>query len=91
MTYLQYAVWAIAAFFILSWTFALFATPGRMSAPNRCTLISWWACGICAALGFYSVYHLLWLMPLAVILGSLGIGVVGAAIAVLAFFIHHFR
>jgi len=89
MAYLPYAVWAIAAFFILSWSFVLVVIPRRMSKPNFFTLVSWWVSAGGAAAGFYSVYHLLWLMPLAVVLGSLGIidvAVIGAAIGLLAYF-----
>ena len=44
-----------------------------------------------AAFGFYSVFHLLWLMPLAFLLvyGIVGIGVIGVAIGVLCYLSQH--
>ena len=45
-----------------------------------------------AAFGLYSVLHLLWLMPLAVVVGSLGplgMSIIGVAMAVLIFAFHH--
>ena len=62
-----YLVWAAAFFFAVSWTFVLLAKPHHRVKSTVVTVIYWWiGIGLCLA-GLFSPWHLLWVMPLAVV------------------------
>lgn len=60
-------VWAICSFFIFGWTLGAFTRP--MPTFAKSTLLWWWLAALGAFMGGYSVYNLLWFMPLAVYCG----------------------
>ncbi len=63
MEYLEYIVLGIALFFAGSWTLLLIKRPNSRVRSTIVTVMYWWlAIGLC---GFFSVFHLLWFMPLA--------------------------
>lgn len=65
MEILKYIVWGLTLFFAGSWAFGMFVRPDFRLKCNVVTVIFWWAEIALAALGFYSVFHLLWLMPIS--------------------------
>jgi len=68
---ITYVLWAVAFLFAGSWTFWLFVSP-HMRLTNAIVSVSYWWIAICLALvSAFSVLHLLWLMPLALIVPRL--------------------
>ena len=63
-----YIVWGLVLFFAGSWTFGLVARPDFRLKSTIVTLIYWWGFIGLVFLSGLSVYHLLWLMPLALII-----------------------
>ena len=64
---MAYLAWAVVLFFAGSWTFGLIVRPDLRLKSTIVTLIYWWAAIGLVAFTSISVYHLLWLMPLALI------------------------
>lgn len=67
MHILKIATWAAALFFVGSWTFGLLAAPHQRLKSTVVTVGLWWALLLFPALGAFTVFHLLWLMPLALV------------------------
>jgi len=66
---LKYIAWGLALFFAGAWTMGVFRKPGGYVAKSIIvTVLFWWIEIGLAVLGFYSVLHLFWLMPLSVII-----------------------
>ncbi len=65
---MSYIVWGLVLFFAGSWTFGLVVRPDFRLKSTIVTLIYWWAFIGLVFLSDLSVYHLLWLMPLALII-----------------------
>jgi hypothetical protein len=64
---INYAFGAVVLFFAGSWTFWLLVSP-HMRLTNRIVSVTYWWIAIGFALASaFSVWHLLWLMPLALI------------------------
>ena len=62
---MTYVIWIVALFFSISWSLGLFVQPNLRLKSTIVTLVYWWLIiGIVFLLEF-SVYHLIWLMPLA--------------------------
>lgn len=67
MTYLNVAVWVAALFFACGWSFGLAVDPSKRLKATVVTVGLWWVLMAFTALGAFKVPHLLWLMPLALI------------------------
>jgi len=67
MTYLKVAVWVVALFFAGAWSFGLIVDPRKRIKATVVTVGLWWILMVFPALGAFNVLHLLWLMPLALI------------------------
>lgn len=63
----RYVVWALALFFAGSWAFGLVVSPRNRIGSTILTVLVWWACMAAAAAGAFSVFHLLWMFPLALV------------------------
>ena len=62
---MSYIVWGLVLFFAGSWTFGLIVRPDFRLKSTIVTLIYWWAFIALVFILGISVYHLLWLMLLA--------------------------
>lgn len=67
MIWLGYATWVAAIFFAASWTFGLVMSPRNRAGPNILTVMLWWVGVALAAAGQFSVLHLLWAFPVALV------------------------
>jgi hypothetical protein len=65
---MAYVAWGLVIFFAASWTFGLIVRPDFRLKSTMVTLIYWWPTIGLIALSSISVYHLFWLMPLALII-----------------------
>lgn len=65
---MSYIVWGLVLFFAGSWTFGFIIRPDFRLKSTMVTLIYWWTFIGLVFLLDLSVYHLLWLMPLALII-----------------------
>src|SRR5262245_3537688 len=68
MTIFSYVVWGAAFFFAGSWTFGLAVRPDFRLKSTIASLIFWWLEIALAIFGLFSHFHLLWLMPLSILL-----------------------
>lgn len=62
---MTYITWGVVLFFACSWTFGLIVRPDFRLKSTIVTLVYWWTTIGLVALSSTSVFHLLWLMPLA--------------------------
>lgn len=67
MQMLAYLVWAAALFFAATWAFGLVASPRNRIGSNILTVILWWVALALAFSRTFSVFHLLWIFPLALV------------------------
>jgi hypothetical protein len=65
--YLRVAVWCAALFFSSAWSLGLILDPRQRLKCTVVTVGLWWPLMAFPALGAFSVLHLLWLMPLALL------------------------
>lgn len=64
----QHVVWVVALWFGAGWLFGVIAAP-RMRLHTNISIVFLWCCSIISVfLGLISVFHLLWAMPLALLL-----------------------
>lgn len=68
MEILKYITWGLALFFAGGWTFGLIVRPIGQLKCNYATVIFWWAEIVLAAFGSFNVFHLLWLLPLTLLI-----------------------
>ena len=68
MAILKYITWGVALFFAGTWTIGLFHRPDFRLKSNIVTVLFWWIEIGLVVLGFYSVLHLFWIMPLSVVI-----------------------
>ncbi|MCF7545307.1 hypothetical protein [Pseudomonas petrae] len=62
------AVWVVVLFFAVSWTVGMLVSPQHRMKSTIAALAHWWiSIAVIGATGI-SVYHLLWMMPLALML-----------------------
>lgn len=64
---MAYIAWALVLFFAGSWTFGFISRPDFRIKSTLVTLIYWWLAIVLVMVINISVYHLFWLMPLALI------------------------
>ncbi|MDH0095300.1 hypothetical protein N7333_01755 [Pseudomonas sp. GD04158] len=62
-----YALWAVVFFFSASWTLGLIINPSMRVKSTIVTIIYWWISIGFALVSAFNPWHLLWLMPLALI------------------------
>ena len=65
---MSYITWGLVLFFAGSWTIGLIVRPDFRIKSTIVTLIYWWAIIGLVFLSSISVFHLLWLMPLALVI-----------------------
>jgi hypothetical protein len=68
MEFLRYLVWGLALFFAIGWTLGLLAEPYGQLKGTVVTIIFWWVEILGVVATDVSAFHLLWLMPLSLIL-----------------------
>jgi len=68
---MEYFVWGLAMFFAASWTFGLIMRPDFRLKSTIVTIAYWWLIIGLAILASISVYHLFWLMPVALLVPML--------------------
>ena len=68
MEFLRYLVWGLAFFFAIGWTIGWLAKPYGQLKSTVVTILFWWAEILGVLATSVSVLHLLWLMPLSLIL-----------------------
>jgi hypothetical protein len=67
MDYAEYAVWALAIFFAGTWAFGLVTSPRNRIGSTILTVIIWWVLIAFASTETFSVFHLLWAFPVALV------------------------
>lgn len=67
MDYLRIGIWVITGFLVCTWTFGLATNPRSRLKATVVTVMLWWVLLLFPALGAFSVLHMLWLFPLALI------------------------
>lgn len=70
---MRYVAWAVVLFFAVSWTFGLLVAPQHRVKSTVVALIHWWISIAVVVLTGLSVYHLLWLMPLALVVSMVAL------------------
>ena len=65
---MELAAWAVVLFFAISWSAGVIINPQFRVKATIAALMHWWVLIIIIALSGVSVFHLLWLMPLVIIL-----------------------
>ncbi len=72
MEIMDIIILVVALFFAGSWTFGLLSTPN--TAPStKVTVLYWWIEILIAFLDGYSALHLLWLMPISVVISTISV------------------
>lgn len=66
-----YVLWAAVLFFAGSWTLGLLMNPRMRLKSTIVTVLYWWICIGFAATSQFSPWHLLWLMPLSLVVPML--------------------
>jgi hypothetical protein len=67
MTALTYITWGAVLFFAVTWTAGLLLRPDFRLKSTVATIILWWLWIALAACRVISVFHLVWLMPLSLL------------------------
>lgn len=65
------SVWVLAVFFAATWTLGLVTQPRFRWASTVAGVICWWGYLAAAALGWLNPLHLLWLMPVILLLAQI--------------------
>ncbi|NUT81780.1 hypothetical protein [Pseudomonas brassicacearum] len=65
---MELAAWVVVLFFAVSWSAGVIINPPFRVKATIAALMHWWVLIITVALTGVSVFHLLWLMPLVIIL-----------------------
>lgn len=65
---MELAAWVVVLFFAVSWSAGVIINPPFRVKATIAALMHWWVLIITVALTGVSVFHLLWLMPLIIIL-----------------------
>lgn len=65
---MELAAWVVVLFFAISWSAGVIINPPFRVKATIAALIHWWVLIGIVALFRVSVFHLLWLMPLVLIL-----------------------
>jgi hypothetical protein len=68
MNALWYLAWAVALFFAGSWAFGLVIRPDYRLKSTVATVLFWWIEIATLFVSGVSVFHLLWLMPISLLL-----------------------
>lgn len=68
MVVLKYIAWGLAFFFAGTWAIGILHKPEFRLKSNIVTVLFWWIEIGLAGLGFYSVLHLFWIMPLSLVM-----------------------
>ncbi|WP_460135944.1 hypothetical protein [Pseudomonas sp. S1_E04] len=72
---MRYAAWTVVLFFAVSWTFGLLVAPQHRVKSTVVALTHWWiSIAIVVFIGL-SVYHLFWLMPLALVVSMVALNI----------------
>ena len=66
-----YALWAIVLFFVGSWTLGLLLNPKMRMRSTVVTVVYWWISIGLATTSSFSPWHLLWLMPVSLVVPML--------------------
>lgn len=70
MGWLRIVVWGVALFFAAGWTLGFILSPGYRLLSSVAAVVYWWCAIALAAAGAFSVLHLLWFMPLALLVSG---------------------
>lgn len=66
-----YALWVVVFFFSASWTLGLVINPSMRIKSTIVTIVYWWSSIGFALASLFSPWHLLWVMPLALIVPTI--------------------
>ncbi len=70
---MHYVAWAVILFFAVSWTFGLVVAPQHRVKSTVVALAHWWISIAVVVLTGLSVYHLLWILPLTLVVSMVAL------------------
>ena len=71
---MPYVAWGVVLFFAISWTIGLLFRPETRFLSTVAAVIHWWIMIGVTAFSATKVWHLFWLMPLALIVCMVAMG-----------------